>query len=235
MDRGYIRLWRKSLDGGLLKNHNVWVFWSWCLMKANHTKDKKFVVGFQEIYLQPGEFIFGRKKAAEETGLSEQKIRTCLTFLKKSKNLTIKPTNKFSIVSIANWKTYQFCDDAINQQSNQQLTSKQPASNQQVTTNKNKRTKEQKNKRRKKPFLPPTKDQVINYFIENGFDANKGSDAFEFYDCAEWYDSRGNKVNSWKQKMRSVWFKEDNKVNNNKGMTNAERWVQQRKGEQNAK
>jgi len=98
-------------------------------MKANHEKNYKQVVGFQEIILQPGQFIFGRKIAATETALSEQKIRTCLSFLKKCKNLTIKPTNKFSIISIINWKTYQYIEEGVNQQVNQHVTSNQPASN----------------------------------------------------------------------------------------------------------
>lgn len=117
------------MDSGLIKNHNVWIFWTWCLLKANHKKDYKQIVGFQEVILQPGSFIFGRKKAADETGLSEQSIRTCLSFLKKSKNLTIKSTNKFSVISITNWDTYQYTKGDSNQQSNQRLTSSQPAAN----------------------------------------------------------------------------------------------------------
>jgi hypothetical protein len=190
-------------------------------MKANHKKDHKQVVGFQEIILQPGQFIFGRLKAAEETGLSERNIRTCSAFLKKCGNLTIKATNKFSIVSIVNWDTYQKNDGETDQQSDQQVTSNRPATDQQVTTNKNKRTKEQKKNippkspKKKKKFIPPTKGQVINYFIENEYDGNKGAEAFEFYACADWVDSRGNKVKNWKQKMRGVWFKDENKMKKN--------------------
>ena len=141
MANGWVKLWRKSIDSGLIKNHNVWIFWTYCLMKANHEKDYKCVVGFQEVILQPGQFIFGRKKAAEETELSEQKIRTCLEFLKKYKNLTIKTTNKFSVITIVNWVTYQNKEDEINQQSNQHLTSRQPTLNH-IQEPKNQRTKE---------------------------------------------------------------------------------------------
>lgn len=141
---GWIKLWRKSIDSGLIKNHNVWVFWTYCLLKANHKVDYKQVVGFQEIILQPGQFIFGLLKASEETELSIQKIRTCLSFLKKCKNLTIKSTNKFSIISIVNWDAYQDEESESNKQFNKQVTSKQQTGNKQVTTNKNIRTKEPK-------------------------------------------------------------------------------------------
>jgi len=70
MEEGWVKLWRKSIDSGLIKNHKAWIFWTYCLMKANHKKDYKQTIGFQEVLLQPGEFVFGRKKASFETGLS---------------------------------------------------------------------------------------------------------------------------------------------------------------------
>ena len=68
MERGYVKLWRKSLDAGWIRNHKLWTFWTWCLMKASH-KEHDTVVGCQAVHLLPGQFIFGRKKASEETGL----------------------------------------------------------------------------------------------------------------------------------------------------------------------
>ena len=87
------------------------------------------MVGMQEIHLKPGQFVFGRKVAAEECGLSEQTIRTCMEKLKNMKKLTIKPTNKFTIISVTNWGRYQDDENQINQQINQQLTNKQPTTN----------------------------------------------------------------------------------------------------------
>jgi hypothetical protein len=128
MRQGYIKLWRKSLDAGWLKNHKLWVFWSYCLMKATY-KECDVIIGLQTISLNPGQFIFGRKKAALETKLSEQEIRSIMDFLKKAGNLTIKTTNKFSIISIVNWDTYQGDEIENNQQSNKPLTNKQPTTN----------------------------------------------------------------------------------------------------------
>jgi hypothetical protein len=110
------------------------------------------VVGRQEVELEPGQFIFGRKVAAEATGLSEQEVRTALDSLRKQQNLTIKTTNKFSIVSITNWETYQHGEEQINQQINQPLTNKQPTTNQQLTTN-NKDNKETIKQRKNKTLV----------------------------------------------------------------------------------
>lgn len=138
MDRGYVKLWRKSLDSGFLQNPQLWVFWCWCLMKATH-KPKKIMVGMQLVELQPGQFVFGRKSAAKELKISEQTIRTCLKKLKNLKNLTIKTTNRFSVITVVNWDIYQQDQPTTNQQTNQQLTSSQPTANhkQECKTQKN--------------------------------------------------------------------------------------------------
>lgn len=125
MHRGYVRLYRKSLDSGLIRNHNAWILFTYCLLKATH-KQYKAVVGNQEIFLKPGQLIFGRRLASEETGLSEQQIRTALRTLAIFGILTIKSTNKFSIITIVNWDVYQKEDGQSNQQINQQSTSNQP-------------------------------------------------------------------------------------------------------------
>lgn len=106
MNRGYVKLWRKSLDSGWLQNPELWAFWSWCLLRASH-KVMRINVGFQEITLQPGEFVFGRNKASIELKMTEKRVRTCLEFLRKKGNLTISATNKFSIVTITHWDQYQ--------------------------------------------------------------------------------------------------------------------------------
>lgn len=129
MRRGYIKLWRKSLDSGWLANPLLWCFWCWCLMKATH-KPCKVLIGFQEVFLSPGQFVFGRKKCAKELKTSERSVRTCLQTLKSTNNLTIKVTNKFSIINIVNWTIYQeeenTNDQQDDQQYDQQLTSNRP-------------------------------------------------------------------------------------------------------------
>lgn len=129
IEGGWIKLYRQLITNGWLKNHKMLAFWIYCLLKASYGPIK-MIVGYQEVQLESGQFIFGRKKASQETKLSEQEIRTCLVFLRKAKNLTIKSTNKFSIISITNWERYQGSKNG-DQPTNQQT------SNQQVTTNKN--------------------------------------------------------------------------------------------------
>jgi hypothetical protein len=75
-------------------------------MKATH-KVFDAIVGLQVVHLMPGQFIFGLRVASKETGLTIREIRTILDFLRKAGNVTIKTTNKFSVISIVNWHIYQ--------------------------------------------------------------------------------------------------------------------------------
>lgn len=70
--------------------------------------------------------------------------------------------------------------------------------------------KEEDNKKKNK-FTPPFIGDVINYFLENGYTKEAARKAFEYYEVGNWKDSKGNKVKNWKQKMRGVWFKDENK------------------------
>jgi hypothetical protein len=65
--------------------------------------------------------------------------------------------------------------------------------------------------RKQKEFEPPTISEVTTYFCENGFSESVARKAFEHYNVADWFDSQGHKVRNWKQKMISVWFKEENR------------------------
>lgn len=57
----------------------------------------------------------------------------------------------------------------------------------------------------------PSLDDVKKYFIENGYSEALAEKAFKHYDLASWKDTKGNPVLNWKQKMHTVWFKDDGK------------------------
>jgi hypothetical protein len=118
---GWVKLYRKLLRDPMFQNPKLSHFWDYCLLKAVY-KPTRAVIGYQEVLLQPGQFIFGRKMAAAETGLSERTIRTCISFLIKTGKMTIKPTNKFSIITVVNWKTYQSQENENDRQPGQQAT-----------------------------------------------------------------------------------------------------------------
>jgi len=69
------------------------------------------------------------------------------------------------------------------------------------------RSKEKK----RKIFTPPTLNDVKIYFEENDYPESLAIKAYNYYNIAGWKDAKGNQVKNWKQKMISVWFREENK------------------------
>ena len=136
MHRGFVKLWRKSTDHGLLKNPHAFTLWCYLLMKASHKKHQH-LVGNKVVELEPGQLVIGRKALARELNQNEAKIRRGLALLENMGNVTIKTTNKYSIVTVVNWSTYQNRKDESDQQSGQQAANRWPTSGQQTATNKN--------------------------------------------------------------------------------------------------
>lgn len=55
-------------------------------------------------------------------------------------------------------------------------------------------------------------NEVIEYFKEKGYKEEVARKAFDYYNEANWHDANGKPVLNWKQKMQSVWFKDENKI-----------------------
>lgn len=119
MHRGYVKLWRKSLDSTVWQNPNAWRLLCYCLMKATH-KPTEQLVGYQQVHLEPGDLIFGRNKASKDTKLPVKTIRSSIKFLKMSRIVAIKRASKYSIISIVNWAEYQQDYDIEGHQSGHQ-------------------------------------------------------------------------------------------------------------------
>jgi hypothetical protein len=128
MNRGYIKVWRKIEDSGIMGNAEVCQLFLWLLLKVTRTP-KKYSVGKQMIILQPGQYFTGRKELAKMLKSTEQKIRTCLSSLENHEIINQQTTSKGTIISIINWSKYQDEQPTSNQHFNQRATNEQPTSN----------------------------------------------------------------------------------------------------------
>jgi hypothetical protein len=62
----------------------------------------------------------------------------------------------------------------------------------------------------KPSFVPPTIQEVRDYFAQKGY--SNADKAYEYYAVAGWRDSKNNPVKNWKQKMFVNWMTEENKI-----------------------
>ena len=128
MHRGHIKLWRKITEWSWYHDAPTLALFIHLLIKSNH-KDTVFM-GHP---VPKGSCVCGYFALHQQTGLTIQQIRTCFERLKSTSDITVKSTNKFSIVCIVNYNEYQ-------SKSTSRLTGKstnhQQTINKQATTSK---------------------------------------------------------------------------------------------------
>ena len=74
------------------------------------------------------------------------------------------------------------------------------------------KVKEIKGNKRKENniFVPPSLQEVVDYFSANGYSTETAERAYKGYDVADRHDSTGKKISNRKQKMVQVRFKPEN-------------------------
>ena len=115
---GFILLHRKLKQWGWYKDSVVKDLFLHLLLSASF-KDFEWM-GRQ---LKAGQLITGRKRLAEELDFTERQIRTALDKLKSTGEVTIETTNKYTIITVVNWKDYQGLDKIATSKT----TNKRPA------------------------------------------------------------------------------------------------------------
>ena len=129
MNEGWIKLHRRFLKWEWFELSEMIKLFIYFLLKANF-EDKNW----KGIEVKRGQFITGRKQLSAELQMSEQKIRTCIERLKSTNEITMQSTNKYSIVTVLNYDSYQLLN---NDQQPAKQPATQPTSNQPATTTKN--------------------------------------------------------------------------------------------------
>ncbi len=128
MNRGYVKLWRKSKNSTVFAHDGLWKLWCLCLMKANHKEAEVMIPGLLEpIKIMPGQFVTGRdslhfeyhqgdlkRKYSRKAAPTAITIYRWLLSLQKVQMLHIKSHSKYSIITIINWSQYQENEQQVN-------------------------------------------------------------------------------------------------------------------------
>jgi hypothetical protein len=160
MQQGWIKIHRQLLEWEWYDDLNVKVLFFHLLLKANH-KPKKYKGKLIEI----GQLITGLEVLSNETGLSIQKIRTAISKLKSTNEITIKTSSKGTVIQIVNYTKYQI---VTNEPTNNQQTNNKPS-----TTNKNVKNVKNDIKQRKAEFkklLAKHKDVYVLEMIKDFYE-----------------------------------------------------------------
>lgn len=102
MKSGWLKIYRSIVDWEWFSEHDMTVFFIWCLCNAN--VDGRMWRG---VYVKPGQLVVSRSTVCKELGISERRYRTIISRFAKSGEITMKPQGAFSILTIVNWEIYQ--------------------------------------------------------------------------------------------------------------------------------
>lgn len=141
MCNGWIKLHRKILDWEWYNDTNVVRLFVHFLLLANNT-DKKW----RGIDIYKGQLVTSVAALSEQLGLSTKQIRISIDKLKRTNEIAIKTTNKFTLVTVCKYEDYQLHEECKGQaewQSKGQTKGNQTANKgQQLKNIKNIRNKE---------------------------------------------------------------------------------------------
>ena len=95
MPNGWIKLYRKTLDNGILRDRTAWAIFSWLLLKVN----------------EKGQKAIGRYWAAKELDMNPNTFYKALHRLQNKYQMvtlvTDKVTIKYTMVTVCKWHFYQ--------------------------------------------------------------------------------------------------------------------------------
>ena len=212
---GYIKIHRKLVQWGWYQDTAVKsVFLHLLIIAAFKTG---YFMG-QEI--KAGQAVIGYSKLAAELGLSTQQVRTALKKLESTGEISRNSTNKFTIVTIANWEEYQSTDDFLtNEQhsNNKRITNEQhsnniPSTNEQQHLKNVKKVKKVKNDKNVKKNIYGEYDNVLLTSSEFSKLVEEYQDYQERIDRLSGYiASKGDKYKSHYATIR-MWAAKDNKA-----------------------
>lgn len=102
IENGFIKLHRSMVSWEWWHDMNTWRLFSWLLLSVNW-KDGRFA-GYE---IPRGSIVTSYPKMAAETDLSVKQVRTALNHLKRTGEVAVKTTPKFSIITVNNYCKYQ--------------------------------------------------------------------------------------------------------------------------------
>lgn len=147
MKTGFLKIHRKIMQWEWYSDTNTFRVFFHLLLTANF-EDKRW----QGIEIKRGQLISSVESLAKSTSLTIKQVRLVLEKLKKTNEITIKTTNRFSIFTLTNYALYQDIEkkkgkQKDKQKDNQKTNEGQTEGKQRATTkeDKNIRNKEDKN------------------------------------------------------------------------------------------
>jgi hypothetical protein len=202
---GWIRLHRQLLQWEWYSCVNTTRVFIHLLLTASW-RDARW----QGIEIPRGSLFASPETLATATGLSRQQVRTVITRLKSTSEITTRSTNRGTLITLCNFDTYNpegdFSNQPNNQQDNKTLTSDQPAINQRLTTSEEGKEGKKGRKKEDKHVLrfarTESRDEFDAFIREVGLFANDAEWLWNKWEANGWVNGK-NKIKDWRATVRA--------------------------------
>lgn len=105
-ERGFIFLWRKIEDSGLLADAPTCALFLWLALHARVTPARVLPKYGKPVFLRRGQVLCGRAQLAAILNQSERRIRTGLARLTEIEAVTSTSTSAGTIITVVNYDNY---------------------------------------------------------------------------------------------------------------------------------
>ena len=197
----FIKLYEQIMSWGWYLDVSTFKLFIHLLLKANYTEGV-----FQGIKIERGQLVTSLAHLSKETGLSIQQVRTAIDHLISTKEITTLSYAKFRIITVVKYDDFQSVtrlptgnQQEINKDSNKQSTSFQQQYKNKIECIEN-IEQEKESRKPASRFTPPTKEEVFNYCMDNGYGLNVDK-FFSHYEANGWMVGK-NKMKDWKAAVR---------------------------------
>lgn len=163
LENGYIKAFRAMLKWGWYKDVPCCKLWLHLLLCANYEP-----CVFEGKAVEAGQLITSYASLSEGSGLTVQQVRTALTKLKKTGEITVHTNRHYTLITIPKYSLYQQTDNrqiTDNQQTdNKPITDQQQTDNRQITTMKeSKKARKQESKK----VIAPDREERFSKSVAN--------------------------------------------------------------------
>lgn len=203
LESGYIKLYRSLLNWEWYDDINTKTVFLHLLLTVSIEESK-----WHGITIKRGSRVSSYAVLAKETRLTERQVRTAISHLETTGELTRHKYPNFTVFAINNYDKYQLLTDK---------TTGQRQGNDKVATGQRqqyKKIEEDKEDNylsfldaKKEKNAPPTFEEVQKYAEENGIETDLKR-FYSYYEQHQWKTKNGDDITDWTATLR-YWEKRD--------------------------
>lgn len=210
LESGYIKLYRSLLNWEWYDDINTKTVFLHLLLTVNIAKRQ-----WHGITVPCGSRVSSYAVLASETGLTERQVRTAISHLEATGELTRYKYPNFTVFAINNYDKYQLLTDETTgqRQGNDKAATGQRQQNKKIEEDKEDNYLSFLDAEKEKN-APPTFEEVQKYAEENGIETDLKR-FYTYYEQHQWKTKNGDDITDWTATLR-YWEKRDGKFKKKK-------------------